>query len=207
MMVEWIATAFGLACVWLYVRQSVWAWPTGLVQVCLYAWIFHDARLYSDFLLHLVYIVLQIYGWAYWLRGGLNDEPLSMVRLPVQAWPIWLAIAAGGTAGLGFVMSRFTDADLTYWDAATTVLSLIGTWLLARKVLENWLFWIVVDVLAIGIYAVKELYVTTGLYSVFLVMATMGWFAWRREYRSSVVGEGADLSSASSCRQPAGISS
>ena len=180
--VEIIAVAFGLACVWLTIRQNIWCWPTGLVMVLLYIAIFYQARLYSDMLLQVVYVFLQIYGWHYWLHGGRDVHAGAAVisRLSAPAVTAWMFVAVVSIAALGFTMDRYTDADLAYWDATTTVLSLIAQWLLGRKVLESWALWIAVDVLSIGIYSVKELYLSAGLYAVFLVLATLGFIAWSR---------------------------
>lgn len=179
-----MASLSGLLCVWLTVRQNIWCWPVGLVMVLLYAWIFYHARLYSDMGLQIVYVGLQIYGWAHWLRGGPRDSGLPVTRLTSGRAVLWVSVGVVGTVLLGGSMARWTDASLPGWDAATTVLSLIAQYLLARKVLENWLFWIVVDVLAVGIYLVKELYVTAGLYAVFLGLATWGWLAWKQSLRT-----------------------
>lgn len=184
--VEWIAVAFGIACVVLTVRQNIWCWPAGLVQVSLYVYIFYEARLYSDVGLHVVYVVLCVYGWWYWLRGGRDDAPPEVKRLKRPHAAAWLGVCALGTVGLGATMDRLTDADLPYWDAATTVGSLIAQYLMARKVLESWLFWIGVDVVAIGVYAVKGLYPTAGLYLVFLVLATIGFVAWRSAWQRNL---------------------
>ena len=180
---EIIATLFGLACVALTIRRNIWCWPTGLVQVVLYAWIFYRAKLYSDALLQVVYVALGVYGWYYWLRGGPRDDGPPIRRLGVPGWAYSLLAGALGAAALGTVMARYTDAALPYPDAAVVSLSLVAQFLLSRKVLENWPFWAVVDVLAIGVYAAKGLYVTTVLYAVFLVMAVCGWYAWSRTYR------------------------
>lgn len=178
--IELVATAFGLTSVALTVRQSIWCWPTGLVMVVLYVWVFYEARLYSDMLLHVVYIGLSIYGWYSWAGGGAREDELPVARLRRGTALAWIALGIAGTASLGYSMQRLTDASLPYWDAAVTVLSLIAQYLMARKILESWIFWITVDVLAIGVYFVKELYVTSGLYTVFLALATAGWFAWHR---------------------------
>lgn len=206
---EIIATVFGLTCVWLTIRQNMWCWPAGLVQVALYVWVFYQARLYSDMLLHIIYVGLQIYGWHHWLRGGPRANTLPVTQLTMGGILVCLVLAGLGTAGLGSAMHRLTDAALPYWDASIMMLSLVAQFLLARKVLESWLFWITVDVLAIGVYAAKSLYVTTGLYSVFLCMAITGWFAWRQSLRARLVSSAADgdSSSASSCPRIAGTSS
>jgi len=181
--IEWTAAGFGLLCVVLTIRRSIWCWPTGLVQVLLFIIVFFQARLYSDLLLHVVYVGMQIYGWWAWLHGGTEGRPLQVSRLPLAAAGRWAVMAVGGIAGLGYAMSTWTDAALPYWDAATTVLSLIAQYLLARKVLENWLVWISVDLLCVSIYTVKGLHVTAGLYAIFLILAITGLLAWLRTLR------------------------
>lgn len=182
--IEAIAVVFGLACVWLTVRQSIWCWSTGLVQVVLFIFIFLQARLYSDVILHCIYVVLQVYGWHHWLYGGPDHQNLRVSRLSRRGFLGWVLLCGVGTAALGWSMTTFTDAALPYPDAFTTVASLIAQWLLTRKKLESWLFWIIVDVVAIGIYFSKSLFLTTGLYAVFLLMATMGLLAWRKSMKA-----------------------
>jgi len=179
-LLESTAVLFGLLCVWLTIRQSIWCWPTGLVQVALYVFIFFQVKLYSDVVLHVIYVVLQLYGWHHWLRGGRDGAKLPVTRLPRTAFLAWILVAAAGTALWGWGMHTFTDAAVPYWDAFIAVASLIALWLMTRKRLDSWWFWIAVDVVAIGVYFHKSLFMTAGLYAVFLVMATMGFFAWRR---------------------------
>ena len=127
--IEVVATLFGLACVWLTIRRSIWCWPTGLVQVVLYVWIFYRAKLYSDVGLQVVYTFLQLYGWHHWLRGGARnggaDGQLPVTRLTPAGLASWAVAGLAGTAALGAVMRRYTDAALPYWDAAITALSLL----------------------------------------------------------------------------------
>jgi len=182
--IELIAVVFGLICVWLTIRQNIWCWPTGLVQVTLYIAIFYHVKLYSDLLLHVIYVVLQIYGWYHWLHGGKDRQVLPVSTLGVSSRIAWPTAALFGTLGWGYLMAKYTDAAVPYGDAFTTVASLIAQWLLARKKLESWLFWISVDVVAIGIYWYKSLYLTSGLYAVFLVLAMLGWSAWRNDFRT-----------------------
>ncbi len=179
--IESFAVVFGLLCVWLTVRQNIWCWPTGLVQVVLYIVIFYQVKLYSDLILHVVYLGMQIYGWYHWLHGGRNRGELAVTRLSSRALAGWTLAAVAGSAGWGYLMASGTNAALPYGDAFTTVASLIAQWLMARKRLESWWFWIAVDVVAIGIYVRKDLFLTSGLYAVFLCLATMGYFAWRKD--------------------------
>jgi nicotinamide mononucleotide transporter len=179
-MLEYAAAAFGLACVALTVRQNVLCWPTGLVMVALYLVVFYQARLYSDMLLQGVYIVLQVYGWYAWVYGGTNRSALAVTRTSPREMLAWGAVCLVGTAALGGTMRAFTDASLPFLDAFTTSASLVAQWLLGRKRLESWLFWIVVDVVSIGVYLAKGLYPTTGLYAIFLCLAVWGFFEWKR---------------------------
>lgn len=216
-LIELIATVCGVICVYLTIRQSVWCWPVGLVQVTLFVWVFYRAKLYSDVILHIVYIGLGVYGWYHWLRGGSSRRlaagtVLPITRIGAASGAAWLLAAAAATTGWGHLMRRYTDASLPFWDAAIAVLSLVAQFLLGRKVLENWLFWIAVDVLAVGVYAAKELYLTAGLYGLFLVMAVLGWLQWRKSFRLQATGLGDSApapgsSSENSFRLTAGTSS
>lgn len=190
--IEAIAVIFGLLCVGLTIRQNIWCWPTGLVQVLLYIVIFYQVKLYSDLLLHVVYVGLQLYGWHHWRTGGQPQNQsqaqqpsrpdvtkLAVTQLGDRSLAGWIFVTLVATALWGWGMGSLTDATLPYWDAFTTVASLSAQWLMTRKRLESWLFWIAVDVVAIAIYFHKSLWLTSGLYGVFLVMAIAGYRAWR----------------------------
>ena len=178
--IEAIAVVFGLLAVWLTVRQHIACWPAGLVQVTLYVWIFYQVRLYSDLILHVIYIGVQIYGWYHWLHGGRDRSELPVTRLTATETGFWSAAALAGTAGWGYLMATTTDAAVPYGDAFTTAASLVAMWLQARKKLESWWFWIAVDVVAIVIYWYKALYLTSGLYLVFLGLCIAGIAAWKK---------------------------
>ena len=187
---EIAATVFGLINVYLIVRRNIWNFPFGLVMVVLYAKIFYDYKLYSDSLLQLYYIVVQLYGWWYWLKGRRPDGLIDVETLDRRGRLIAGAVIVTGAAALGWGMSN-TDASVPYWDATTTVMSLVAMVLLSRRKLENWVLWIAVDVLSIGIYSYKELYLTAGLYAVFLGLASWGLVEWLRAWR--VAGEPAPV--------------
>jgi nicotinamide mononucleotide transporter len=178
--IEATAVIFGLLCVGLTIRQNIWCWPTGLVQVALYIAIFYSVKLYSDLILHVIYVVLQIYGWYHWLHGGKNRSTLPVSSLTYRGWLAWPSVVVVGTFAWGYLMATYTDASVPYGDAFTTAASLVAQWLMARKRVESWLFWISVDVVAIGIYWYKGLYLTSGLYAAFLVLAIAGLLAWRK---------------------------
>ncbi len=177
---EVVGVAFGLVSVWLTVRENIWCWPTGLVNVGLFIIVFWQARLYADMGLQVVYVVLSLYGWYEWLHGGRNRGALAVSRAPL---PGVVGGALGGVAFavfLGATLKHATDASLPYWDSATTSFSLVAQWMLTRKWIENWVIWIAVDVVYVGIYAAKQLYLTAGLYAVFLGLATLGLLEWKK---------------------------
>ncbi len=184
---EILGTVLGVIGVGLMIRENIWGWPVGLVQVAVYAWVFLGAKLYSDALLQAFFFAIQAYGWAYWLtnRHTAARSDLPVTRLGAPAAAGWIAAGALATAAWGTFMHRTTDAALPYWDAFILVFSLIAQWLQARKVLENWAGWLGVNTVAIGVYWAKDLRLTAGLYLVFWAMALWGWRAWSRSMREA----------------------
>lgn len=185
-LIEQCAVALGIINVSLIIRRSVWNFPFGLLMVVLYAKIFFDYRLYSDALLQIYFFVIQIYGWWYWLRGRDQSGLIVVTRLSPTRWPVYALLAVAGIALLGTAMDRLTDADYAYWDATIAILSVIAQFLMSRRILESWLIWISVDVLAIGLFATKGLHPTAALYAVFLMLASAGLLAWVRAYNRGV---------------------
>src|SRR5262245_52855436 len=181
MTLEHIAVACGLANIYLTVRQNIWCWPVGIVMVTLYIYIFFEAKLYSDTGLQVFFLVMQFYGWYEWTRGPVEHaRSLSAVTtLSRRGWILTSAGVLAGTVGLGGVMRYFTDASLPYPDAFTAMLSVIAQFQLTRKILDNWTLWILADIVYIGVYSIKSLYWTAGLYLVFLVLCVQGYREWR----------------------------
>jgi nicotinamide mononucleotide transporter len=177
---EIIGTVLGVIGVWLMIRQNIWGWPVGLVQVAVYAWVFFVARLYSDAILQVAFFLIQAYGWWHWWRGRAPGRELPVTRLEPAAGAGAIAAGAVLTAAWGLLMHRTTDAALPWWDAFILIFSLIAQWLQARKKLENWPAWVVVNTVAIGVYWAKDLRLTAGLYAIFWLMALWGWREWRR---------------------------
>lgn len=181
---EIIGTLLGIGGVWLIIRQNIWGWPVGLAQVTISAWVFYTAKLYSDVLLQGFFFVLQAYGWWHWRQGGgVARSTLPVTRLRARGIVGWLAVGAVATAGWGELMRRSTDAALPHWDAFILVFSVISQWLQARKRLENWAGWMIVNCVAVGVYWTKDLRLFAGLYVVFFGMAVAGQVAWQRTMR------------------------
>jgi nicotinamide mononucleotide transporter len=181
---EILGTILGVIGVGLMIRQNVWGWPVGLVQVAVYAWVFFGARLYSDVILQGFFFVIQAYGWWHWLHGDplhqSRHAALPVTRLGRGARTAWVGAGLAATLLWGETMRRTTDAALPHWDAFILVFSLIAQWLQAQKRIENWAGWMIVNVVAVGVYWAKDLRLTAGLYVVFFGMAVAGHLAWRR---------------------------
>jgi nicotinamide mononucleotide transporter len=181
--IEIVAAIFGVISVFLSVRQNIWSWPTAIVNVGLYIIVFYESKLYADTGLQVVYVVLNAYGWYHWLYGGKNRTELPVSRTSARLWLLLVALGATGTALIGTLLYRKTDAALPYIDAATTSTSLVAQWMMTRKLLENWIIWVAVDVVYIGMYIYKSLYVTAVLYLIFLILSAMGYVQWRKSLR------------------------
>lgn len=184
---EWMATITGILCVYLQTKEKIWAWPFGVISVSMLAYIFFGSRLYSDFILHLIFLVLNVYGWWYWKSSSQKSNSKKNI-VSAGTYDIYLGIAIVilGTGAWGYFMATNTNADYAYLDAFTTSGSLVAQFALAKKILQNWQLWIIVDIVAIGVYSMKELYVVAFLFSIYLILCVYGYIQWRRAYSLQV---------------------
>jgi nicotinamide mononucleotide transporter len=166
--------------VWLTARRKPWCWPVGFASVIAYAWIFIDAKLYSDALLQLAFAALIVYGWHRWLRHLGDDGRVRVAALPPKQAALHLSIGAIGAIALGAAMHRWTDAALPWLDAALTAFSLVAQWWQGRRHIAAWWLWIAVDVIYVGEYIWKSLLITSVLYAGFVVLAVIGARSWQR---------------------------
>lgn len=184
---EIVATLLGIANIALLVRRSIWNYPFGLAMVALYARVFADARLYSDAMLQVFFFAIQLYGWWAWWRAGGVDHAVSVKRLTVPARIAWISMIALTSLAWGAVMARYTDAAFPWIDAGVAIASIAAQLLLARRMVENWALWIVIDLVSIGLYLAKQLYLTAGLYVLFLLLSAIGLAEWIRAGRRAEV--------------------
>lgn len=177
---EAVAVVFGIVSVYLSTRENIWSWPTALVNVGLFFALFLRSGLYSDTGLQVVYFALSLYGWYEWLYGGAGHTAISVSRATGRTWAIVAGTGVVVWALLGAITSRLPGTALPYVDAATTTISLIAQWMMTRKLIENWLLWIGVDVVYVGMFIYKGLYLTAFNYGIYLLLAVLGYVAWRR---------------------------
>jgi nicotinamide mononucleotide transporter len=176
---ELIAVLLAFAMIVCNIIELHWGWPLAAISSVLYFFLFWSQSLYGEALLQVLFIVLAMWGWSVWLRG-IEGAPLLVTRMPARqrvtlAWMgclLWL--------GTGAVLLNFTDTDVPWWDAFPTAFSLVGQYLLAHKRLENWAVWIIVNIVATGLFAWKGLWLTTLLYLAFIALSAVGWRTWAK---------------------------
>lgn len=187
---EIAAALTSLITIWLTARRHILCWPLGLVASALYGKVFFDSRLYSDMLLQGLFGVFILYGWLMWWRGArMADGRIVVEPLPRRGLVAGLAAGALGAVVLGFLMSRYTNAAVPWLDATLSSFSLVGQFWTARRHIANWQLWVVVDIVYVGLFIVKDLYLTAGLYAVLMVLAIIGWRTWARAARLQQAAE------------------
>ncbi len=193
---NWIEiTGASLAVIYLFlsIRGNIWLWVLGFLTSSFYLIIFFKSRLYADMGLQFYYIVVSIYGWFHWLgRQKIDTAPATNIKtksLTLKYWILSLLVVLILMFVIYWILlfgPSFFDlpaSDLPLGDAFTTAASIIATWMLARKILENWLFWIVIDAVSLSMYIYKGLYITSLLFLIYTIMAVIGYFQWRKEMR------------------------
>ena len=188
--IEFVGTVLYLWSVWLISKRNVLTWPVGIVSVLLYMLLFYQIRLYSDALEQVYYLGACVYGWWFWAKAQMEKNTITDVSYSSgRAVIVYLAVTAALSASLGSIMSRVHDwapevfpeaASYPFIDALTTVMSLVAMWLMARKHIESWIYWIVVDLIGIWLYFVKDVKFISLLYVILLAMATKGLINWTK---------------------------
>ena len=181
---EWIAAALGVVTVALVVRRSVWNYPFAIAMVTLYFFVFRDARLYSDALLQLFFLAINLYGWINWRRSQLQAGEVVVATLTGRQRLCWAAATLAASLAWGLAMRSFTDAAAPIPDALIAGGSVAAQILQALQRIETWLLWILVDLAAVPLFLSRGLEPTAALYAVFLAMSVAGLISWRRALHS-----------------------
>ncbi len=198
-MIPWLAENYielaGVVLSLLYlvlsIRQNIFLWPVGLLSAFMYVIVFFESKFYADMGLNVYYFFISIYGWVNWSRKPAGEsKELPVTSMGSRGWGIVILLIIVLFFLLGFILDRFTDSPIPYWDAFTTAGSIVATYLLTRKVIGHWIIWIVVDLVSMGLYIYRGLLPTAVLFLVYTGMAVIGYRQWRKSMvlRSSGVG-------------------
>ena len=185
---EIVASILGVVNIVLLVRRSIWNYPFGIAMVSMYAVVFFQARFFSDALLQVFFFVVQIYGWWVWYHARDSEGLVKVELMSNRARIGWAAVIVFATVAEGWYLANYTTDSAPWMDANTTAMSVVAQYLLSIRKIENWILWIVTDVVQIGLYYWKGLYPTAGLYVLFLVMSAVGLYEWQREWRAHPQG-------------------
>ena len=188
---ELIAMLLSLAYVILAAKGSLWCWPAAFISTALYTVIFYDVLLLMDSALNAYYLLMAVYGYWQWSKHS-NNSQANNAEITIVSWNLsWHIKICIGLAllavGLGYIMANYTEAHFPYLDTFTTVFAVFATYLVANKVLENWLYWIVIDLVSIYLYIEKGLIPTTVLFVIFVIVACYGYVKWLKLYKQSVI--------------------
>lgn len=182
--IEWLGTITGFACVYLAARQHIWNWPISMISVISYCVLFYEYQLYGDAALQLYFLFTAIYGWYYWTkRKEEHQKPIvSLSGMEIGVIVISIGILS---ALLGLFLDHYTDTNVPYADGFCTAMSFAAQFLMTRKVLQNWILWIIVDICYVPLYLYKNLVLTAILYVLFLWIAVMGYLDWRKTWKTA----------------------
>ncbi len=185
---EILATITGLIYLFYSIKGKNQLWIYGFISSGLYVYICYVAGIYADMAINIYYVFVSIYGYVHWkFYHSRGKEELLVSRLKSKETIIVILVTSMVYSFIAFVLIHFTDSTIPYWDAFTTSASITATWMLARKIMEHWLIWIVVDAVSIGLYVFKHLYITSFLFSVYTIMAVIGFIQWRRQWKKQEV--------------------
>ncbi len=180
---EAIAVIFGILSVWFAKKENILVFPTGIISVLIYVYICFFAKLYADMGINFVYFVMSVYGWIMWTRKDAERHVLPISWCSRKEHVISIIMLVGFFLLLSYFLSEYTDSNVPVIDSLTTAIFIVGMWLMARKKIENWIYWIVGDVISIPLYFYKDLALTSIQFTIFLVLAIMGFIEWRKKIR------------------------
>ena len=188
---ELTGTIVGLIYLWLEYRASYFLWIAGFIMPAIYVFVYYEAGLYADVGINIYYLLASVYGMVYWARGNKKSKGEPAKEVPItltpkrQYIPLFI-LSVLLTAAIAQILINFTDSNVPWADSFTTALSIVGMWMLARKYCEQWLVWIMVDVVCSILYVYKELYFTAGLYALYAVIAYFGYLKWKEMMKTQV---------------------
>jgi nicotinamide mononucleotide transporter len=169
------------------IKQHILLWLFGLLTSGLYIYVFLVSKFYADMALQVYYVIISVYGWMHWKYGGRNTQKLAVSSSGFRLMSTLLAVWVVLWIGMSLFLHYLTDSDVPIGDGFTTSGSIVATWMLARKIKEHWLFWVIIDLVSLILYINKELYPTSILFFIYTIMAVAGYVEWHRDYKTNPV--------------------
>jgi len=181
---ELVSVVFGVLYILLAARQNVWCWPAGFISTGCSAYLFFDVKLLMEAALNVYYLAIAFYGWYQWQYGSETKTELSVRSFSLKEHLVVICLVSVLAVISGFILDTKTDAAFPYLDSATTWAAVIATWMLAKKVLENWLYWVVIDAVSIYLYLQKNLELYALLFLVYIVIAIFAYRQWHHSWNN-----------------------
>jgi nicotinamide mononucleotide transporter len=178
--IEIIAVVFSLACTWLAVKKHIFNWPVGIIAIIAYMLLFYNEKLYADMVLQVIFMIQGFYGWYHWIHKE-KEIKITVNELSVREKIIYISLIICFSSLWAYLLITFTNASSPLIDSFVATTSLAANWLMAKKKIENWILWMIADVIYIGLFWYKELYLSSFIYLVFLCLAYKGYKDWKRK--------------------------
>lgn len=182
--IELFGVVSGLIYIYLEIKANIWLWPVGIITAAFYIIVFSQAKFYADMGLQVYYLIVFIYGFYIWLRraksSNSNKEVLKIRNIRRKELVIYTLVSIISFFIIYYILKRYTDSPLPAWDSFTTALSIVATYMLAHKIIEQWWIWIIVNIVSLGLYIYKDLYMTAFLFIVYGIMAVVGYIEWKK---------------------------
>jgi nicotinamide mononucleotide transporter len=190
--IEIVSVITGLIYLYFSVRQKIWLWPWGILTSAFCIVVFYEKQLYADMGLNVYYLLISIYGWHHWIlrKDNASHDSIKISTLTISEWLPYLAVTLFLTISFALILINIPQkigllpSSVPWWDAFLTAGSIVATWMLARKVLEQWLWWIIIDSLSTGVFLYKELYFMAGLFVVYTIMSIVGYLKWKQDLKA-----------------------
>ena len=183
-----VGVVLGLLYLWLEYKANIWLWVVGLIMPVVHGALYFHSGLYADFSMQLYYIAAGVYGLIVWSRGAKKRGDKSVLKISSTPFVVWVAVVGVYALLHGAIylfLINFTDSTVPFWDSFTTALCIVAYWMLSRKYVEQWLVWLVVDVVTVGLYLYKDIPLTACLYALYSTLAVAGYVRWRRMMKNA----------------------
>ena len=184
--IEVLGAFTGLIYLYFSIRRLIWLWPLGIITSAFYVYIFFESKFYADMSLQFYYFFISFYGWYKWNLVKSQAGKVKIRIAGLRQCGVYFIYTVLLTVLISFILINYTDSTIPVWDAFTTAGSILATWMLARRILENWLFWIIIDLISMGLYIYKGLYPTVVLFFVYTVMAFIGYVKWKKSLEKEI---------------------